>query len=378
MPEGFSPALREVSDAVLAVASNLGVEEVLQRLVDVSRGLAHARYAALGIPNDEGGFAQFFTAGMSDELIARLGQLPETHGLLGAMLEASASYRTADIQADPRFRGWWPEGHPDMRSFLGVPICAAGEVIGAFYLTDKEDASEFSFADQELIELLAAHAAIAVTNARLYERSRELSILDERNRLALELHDVISQKLFALALAAESAETLLGVDDEGARVQIGRLKQLSQDALEELRYLILELRPPELERDGLATTLRKHVEVLRRVQGGVPDVELQLDGEPPAELGRDRELLRIAQEALQNAIRHSGATRIVLQLQTVDGRIVLEVRDDGTGFDPQATAVRGRRLGLSSMEERARRLSGSLVITSAAGAGTTVRFEAPV
>ena len=370
--------MREVSDAVLAVASNLGVEQVLQRLVDVSRGLVQAKYAALGIPNGEGGFAQFLTAGMSEELISQLGQLPETHGLLGAMLEARDSYRTADIQRDPRFRGWWPEGHPDMRSFLGVPICAAGEVIGAFYLTDKEDAPEFSAADQELIELLAAHAAIAVTNARLYERSRELSILDERNRLALELHDVISQKLFALALAAESADTLLGVDDDAARVQIERLRQLSQEALEELRYLILELRPPELERDGLATTLRKHVEVLRRVQGGVPEVELELDGEPPAEAGRDRELLRIAQEALQNAIRHSGAARIVLHLQTVDGRIVLEVRDDGTGFDPQATEVRGRRLGLSSMEERARRLDGQLVIASTAGAGTTVRLEAPL
>jgi signal transduction histidine kinase len=378
MSERFSPALREVSDAVLAVASNLGVEQVLQRLVDVSRGLVHARYAALGIPNGEGGFAQFLTAGMSEELIAGLGPLPETHGLLGAMLEARDSYRTADVQRDPRFRGWWPAGHPDMRSFLGVPICAAGEVIGAFYLTDKEGAPEFSPTDQELIELLAAHAAIAVTNARLYERSRELSILDERNRLALELHDVISQKLFALALAAESADTLLGVDDDAAREQIGRLRTLSQEALEELRYLILELRPPELERDGLATTLRKHVEVLRRVQGGGPDVELELDGEPPAETSRDRELLRIAQEALQNAIRHSGASRIILKLDTVDGRVVLEVRDDGTGFDPQATAVRGRRLGLISMEERARRLDGRLVIDSAAGAGTTVRLEAPV
>ena len=113
---------------------------MLQRLVDVSRGLVHARYAALGIPNGEGGFAQFLTSGMSEELIARLGPLPETHGLLGAMLEGFDSYRTADIQRDPRFRGWWPRGHPDMRSFLGVPICAAGEVIGAFYLTDKEGA----------------------------------------------------------------------------------------------------------------------------------------------------------------------------------------------------------------------------------------------
>src|SRR3954469_24017263 len=147
MPEPFSPALREMSDAVLAVASNLEIEQVLQRLVDVSRGLVHARYAALGIPNGEGGFAQFLTAGMDEELISRLGPLPQTHGLLGAMLESRDSYRTPDIHGHRRFRGWWPRGHPDMRSFLGVPIVAADDVIGAFYLTDKEDVAEFSQED---------------------------------------------------------------------------------------------------------------------------------------------------------------------------------------------------------------------------------------
>jgi signal transduction histidine kinase len=378
MAEGFSPALREVSDAVLAVGSNLAVEQVLQRLVDVSRGLVHARYAALGIPNGEGGFAQFLTAGMSEELIARLGPLPQTHGLLGAMLETLDSYRTPDIQHDARFRGWWPGGHPDMHSFLGVPIRASDGVIGAFYLADKEGADEFSPDDQEVIELLAAHAAIAVTNARLYEQSRELSILDERNRLALDLHDVLSQKLFALALAAESADTLLDVDREAVRAQLGRLRELAREALEELRYVMLELRPPELERDGLATTLRKHVEVLRRVRDGSPELELELDGEPPADADRDRELLRIAQEALQNALRHAGASHVVLRLEARDGRLVLEVRDDGTGFDPDAPELRARRLGLTSMEQRARRVAGRLAITSVVGAGTTVRLEAPL
>jgi signal transduction histidine kinase len=377
MAEGFSPALREVSNAVLAVASNLGVEQVLQRLVDVSRGLVNARYTAIGIPDGDGGFAQFLTAGMSEELIARLGPLPATHGLLGAVLDTHTSYRTGDIQRDPRFRGWWPSAHPSMRSFLGVPIVAGGQVIGAFYLTDKEGADEFSAEDQEVIELLAAHAAIAMTNARLYERSRELSILDERNRLALELHDVLSQKLFALALAADSAETLLDVDRGEARAQLARLRELTHEALEELRYLILELRPPELERDGLAITLRKHVEVLRRVQGGAPELELELEGEPPPEPDRDRELLRIAQEALHNAIRHAGATHVVLRLATDDGRLVLEVRDDGNGFDPEAAGLRARRLGLSSMEQRAARLSGRLEITSRPGSGTIVRVEAP-
>ena len=181
----LSPALKAVSDAVLAVASKLSVEEVLQRLVDSARELADARYAALGIPDGEGGFRRFLVSGMSDQLIAAMGPLPSTHGMLGAMLDAAAPYRTEDIHEDPRFRGWWPKRHPDMRSFLGVPIVSADGVIGAFYLTEKQGAATFDADDEAVIELLASHAAIAITNARLYERSRELSIISERNRLAL-------------------------------------------------------------------------------------------------------------------------------------------------------------------------------------------------
>jgi signal transduction histidine kinase len=378
MSRGLSPALREVSDAVLAVASTLTVEQVLQRLVDVSRELVDARYAALGVPNGDGGFAQFLTSGMSEPAVAALGPLPQTHGMLGAMLESAESYRTPDIHTHARFRGWWPRGHPDMRSFLGVPIVSAEGVIGAFYLTDKRDEPEFSAADQELIELLAAHAAIAITNARLYERTRELSILDERNRVALELHDAVSQKLFGLVLAAESANTLLDTNVPAARTQILRLRELAQEALEELRYLILELRPPDLERDGIETTLRKHIEVLRRVQPRAVEIVLQCDGALEPDANRDRELLRIAQEALQNALRHAAARRVDLRLACEHGGLVLEVRDDGIGFDPRAPGVRSSRLGLGSMEERARRIGGRLEIESAPGAGTTVRLEAPL
>ena len=118
----LNPTLKAVSDAVIGVAANLSVDEVLQRLVDAARELAGARYAALGIPDGAGGFRRFLVTGMSDELIASMGPLPRTHGMLGAMLEQRTSYLTDDIHDDPRFRGWWPRRHPDMRSFLGVPI----------------------------------------------------------------------------------------------------------------------------------------------------------------------------------------------------------------------------------------------------------------
>jgi signal transduction histidine kinase len=369
-----SPALKAVSDAVLAVASELAVEEVLQRLVHSARELARARYAALGVPDGDGGFSQFLTSGMSDELVASMGPLPRTHGLLGLMLESPEPFRTADIHEHPRFRGWWPRAHPDMRSFLGVPIVSPEGVIGAFYLTEKEGAPEFSADDRELIELLAAHAAIAITNARLYERSRELSILSERNRLALELHDAVSQKLFSLVFTAEAAGTLLERDPAAARGQVEKLQELARQALDELRSLIFELRPPELERDGLAGALRKHVDVVRRLQPG--EIELDVAADVERDPARDREVLRIAQEALQNALRHAHARHVAVRLRIADGRLLLEVEDDGVGFDPHDPELRSKRLGLTSMEERAQRLGGRLEIRSTPGVGTTVRLEA--
>jgi signal transduction histidine kinase len=371
---GLNPALKAVSDAVLAIGAQLSTEEVLQRLVESARTLVHARYAALGVPDGEGGFSAFLTSGMSDKLIASLGPLPRTHGMLGAVLETPTPFRTPNVHEDPRFRGWWPKGHPDMRSFLGVPIVSPDGVIGAFYLTEREGAPEFTAEDEELIQLLAAHAAIAITNARLYERSRELSILSERNRLALELHDAVSQKLFSLVLNAEAAATLLDRDPEQARVQVSRLQEVARQALEELRSLIFELRPPDLEHDGLGGALRKHVDVLRRLQP--TEIELVGDFELERDPQRDREIFRIAQEALQNALRHAQASRVVLRLHGRDG-LMLEVEDDGVGFDPTGTELRSRRLGLTSMEERAQRLGARLEIRSAQGGGTTVRLETP-
>jgi signal transduction histidine kinase len=368
-------ALESMSETVLAIAAEREVEPMLRRLVRSARELSGARYAALGIPDGEGAFAQFITAGMSDELIAAMGPLPRTHGLLGAMLESPESYRTADIRQDPRFRGWWPRAHPQMRSFLGVPIVARGSVIAAFYVTDKDGADEFGEADQRVIEMLAAHAAVAIENARLLERSRELSIVEERNRMARELHDSVSQKLFGLVLGAESAGTLVDRDPEAAADQVARLGELAQQALGELRELIFELRPASLEDEGLAATLRKEVDVLRRVHGRA--IELRIAGSAHCAPEAESEVLRVAQEALNNALRHAEAERIELRMEARDGRLIVTVADDGIGFDPEDRGLRARRLGLTSMEERALALGGALNVVSRPGEGTTVTLEVP-
>ena len=367
-------ALRAVGEVIAAITVAPSLEATLQGLVRAARTLASCRYAAVGVPDGSGGFSHFITAGMSDELIAAIGRLPRTHGLLSAMLERPQPHRTSDISKDPRFE-WWPAAHPRMTSFLGVPILSAGEVVGAFYLTDKIGADEFSDQDQELIELFAAHAAVAIATARVHERSRELSVVEERNRLARDLHDAVSQTLFSLTLTAEAASELLDRDTEAARAQLAEVRRLAAEAREEMRSLVFQLRPADLEADGLVATLRKHVDVLGRVHAA--DVELTVRGQTEPDAPVQRELYRIAQEALQNALKHSGAGRIGVELDLDPALIRLVVTDDGAGFDPADPRVRSQHLGVTVMAERARAVGGRLDLRSAPGRGTTVTAEVP-
>ena len=368
--------LTAMSDSILAMAGEPRLEPVLRRLVEGARELVDARYAAIGVPDDEGeGFGEFIYTGMSDKLVADIGPLPRQHGLLAAMLQEKEPYRAADIKQDPRFN-WWPDAHPRMASFLGVPIASRGNVIGAFYLTDKQSAGEFSPADQEAIVLLAAHAAVAIENARLYERSRELSVVEERNRLARDLHDSVSQTLFSMTLTAEAALAAIGKDPQAAAEEVANIRDLSQAALQEMRSLIFELRPADLESDGLIATLEKHVDVMRRTGRG--DVHIEAGGYVPQPIAVEQVLFRIVQESLNNASKHAGASRIDVELKIEDGNVRLTVMDDGDGFDVSDPQIRAHRLGITSMEERADELGGRLRIESTKGKGTRVVLEVPI
>ena len=378
-------ALSAVSEAVLGIAGDLSLDVALERLVGAARELAGARYAALGVPDDEedGGFARFITAGMTDAEVEAMGPLPRTHGLLGAMLTDPIPFRTADITADPRFRGWWPGAHPRMRSFLGVPIVFKGDVIaGAFYLTDKPEGpgftegAGFTEADEQLVGVLAAHAAVLIEHARLYEGSRELSVLDERNRLARDLHDAITQSLFSLRLTIETAASMLAGDPSRAGDELERARALVEALFVELRSLIFELRPPALDADGLVGTVRKHLEVVGRANDLAVEVTVTDDRRLPD--AAERELFRIVQEAVNNVVRHAQACSLTIALDLGPTSAKIAIHDDGIGFVPDARPVRSRRLGLTSMKERAQRLGGKLAIESSPGQGTTVRVEAPV
>jgi signal transduction histidine kinase len=383
-PGATGAVLAALSAAMRAVTLGSSLDRVLHQLAESARELVGARYAAIGVPEAEGDeFARFVTVGMSDELVEQLGPLPRTHGMLDAMLTDPSPFRTPDITQDPRFRGWWPAAHPQMRSFLGVPIVSAGDIIGAFYLTDKQGAPQFTAADEAAVVLLASHAAIAIDQARLFEDSRELALVEERSRLARELHDAMSQSLFSLQLSAETAGRLLETEPAAAADQMATVRALAARLSAELRTTVEGLRPADLERDGLVAVLGTQLTVAGRAHG-VP-VELDAGELPELEPDDEHQILRIAQEAVTNALRHARATGVRVRLQWTAagddsgaeprGTLVLRVSDDGRGFDPSARGLRSRRLGLTSMHERAASLGGSLAVTSAPGRGTTVELR---
>ncbi|MEV4351371.1 GAF domain-containing sensor histidine kinase [Actinoplanes sp. NPDC049596] len=373
MNDGLHTA-RRLSAAVLAVSDRLTVPEVLQTIVDTARELVGAQYAALGVPDEAGSFAQFVVSGVSEEIQAAIGPLPRQHGFLAVMLRDPATQRVADIRADPRFN-WWPAAHPVLEAFLGVPVTSGDEILGALYLANKPGG--FTGDDEELVGVLAAHAAIALTHARLYARNRELTIAEERARIAHDLHDAVAQRLFSLRLTAQAAGLVLDRDPAAARAHLAEVTTLAREATEELQAAVQELRPGDLATDGLPSVLRKQVSILDRAYGGAPHLTYcEKDDPPELPIAARTVVFRVAQEALHNAVRHAKATEVSVCLQNAaPGAVRLEVTDDGIGFDVEATLRAGRSLGLRSMRERACAVRGLLSVDSTPGAGTVVRLE---
>ncbi|OYP18397.1 diguanylate cyclase [Streptomyces sp. FBKL.4005] len=379
MSQGPRSGLAAVSSALLAMSRHLEVRDVLKTIVASARELLDAQYAALGVPDDHGGFAQFVVDGVSDDQWRAIGPLPRQHGILAAMLHEAKAERLVDVRKDPRFEGW-PAAHPDLVDFLGLPIKDGEEVIGALFLANKrcakpEGSCGFTQDDEELLAILAQHAAIALTNARLYERSRELTIAEERSRLAHELHDAVSQKLFSLRLTAQAAAALVDRDPTRAKGELHQVASLAAEAADELRAAVVELRPAALDEDGLIATLRTQTQVLDRAH--TARVTFTSNGFRALPAAQEEALLRVAQEALHNALRHSGADRVDVSVERRGCGAVLRVTDDGRGFDPTAVRRAGRHLGLVSMRDRASGVGGTLTVESAPGKGTTIEMEVP-
>jgi signal transduction histidine kinase len=221
---------------------------------------------------------------------------------------------------------------------------------------------------------VANQAAVAIENARLYQQAQALAALQERQRLARELHDSVSQALYGIALGARTARTLLDRDPARVAEPLDYVLSLAEAGLAEMRALIFELRPESLETEGLVAALAKQAAALRARHRIT--VDEALGDEPDAPLAVKEALYRIAQEAMTNTVKHARAGQVDLRLVQEDGGLVLEVRDDGLGFDPSGSFP--GHLGLQSMRERAATQGGTLDVDSTPGRGTRIRAQIPV
>jgi two-component system, NarL family, sensor histidine kinase DevS len=371
--------LRRLIEVGRTLVSELDVDAVLGRVIDAARELTGARYAALGVLNaDRTGLERFITSGLDEETRRHIGHLPEGRGVLGVLIDEPKPLRLANVADHPRSYGF-PENHPQMSTFLGVPILIRGQAYGNLYLTEKEG-RQFDEADEESIVVLADWAAIALDNARSIAEDRLRRTMEaserERKYWARELHDETLQGLGALRLLLASALR---------RGTPEALTEAVQDAVDELlaeidqlRALITELRPAALDELGLAAAIEALAE-RSSVTGGLEvtgDVMLA-EGGDSTRLSPELEstVYRLVQEALTNVVKHARAERAEIRVSSRDNMIRVEVSDDGVGFDPD---VRAPGFGLTGMRERLELVGGRLEISSAVGRGTTLLAELPL
>ncbi len=368
--------LAALDEATRGIAGVLSAERVLQQIVDNVRRLVGARYAALGVVNEQRQIDPFITSGLSRAERERIGPPPRGHGLLGLIIEEGRAIRVPDISSHPRSAGF-PPNHPSMRSLLGVPISVRGRVLGNLYLTDKEDGAPFTDKDQRLVELFAAHAGIAMENARLHEQEQRLAILEERQRIGRDLHDGVIQSIYAVGLMLDDALEVVPEDPEGASEKIEHAIESINLTIRDIRNFIFGLRPEPLDQAGLVEALAAMAEEFR--VNTMIDIALEVNGPADFEMPADdtMQMLHLTREALSNVARHARATHAEIRLAANERALELAIVDDGVGFDPTARRGPGH-MGLGNMRTRAAELGGELLVESAVGRGTRVAVRVPL
>lgn len=369
---------RRLIEAGMILASELSLDAVLQRIVELAVDLTGARYGALGVLTLDGRvIEEFITVGITPEERAALGDPPTGHGLLGVLITEARPLRIPDIRADPRSVGF-PANHPLMKSLLGAPIMGRGTVFGNIYLTDKQDAETFDDDDERVLVVLATQAAIAVENARLYEeterKSRELQrlqVMEERERIGKELHDGVIQSLFAVGMS------LQGLASSSSDASLARRLEVAVEdvdhAIRDLRNYIFGLRPGILADRQLDQALKEMTSEFGSRTGVVTVVDVD-DEAASALASRAADVVQLAREALSNVGRHGAATTCRVSLQRGEGGLFLEIDDDGRGFDVEMTTW---GMGLNNLRERVESLGGVLQVESTPGEGTIVRATFP-
>ncbi|MDO8670935.1 MAG: GAF domain-containing sensor histidine kinase [Dehalococcoidia bacterium] len=363
-------ALRE---AGMALNAELSFEAVLQKVVDLSRELVGARYGVLAVLDNEKKIERLITSGLSPEARARITESPKGLGIMAALPDGTRAIRIADIGKHPLSVGF-PPGHPRMKTLLGVPIISKGNLIGNLKLTNKRDGEEFTQEDEDKVVLLAGQAAVAVENARLHKQQQVLAILEERERIAQDLHDGIIQDIYAIGLNLEQCIEQSS-NAEKLPERLGRAVEQLNGIIRDVRNYIFALQPTEPEDTGLVSGLDRLVREFRI--NSLIEGELAIHGRDVRSMAADQvsHLLQIAHEALTNVIKHARATSVTVELSQLPERLELSIVDNGTGFDPSTPSRSG--LGLRNMAERTKIMGGSLAIDCEAGRGARVTVRIP-
>jgi signal transduction histidine kinase len=364
-------------EAGLALASDLDIDSLLQRIADLARDVLAAGYAAVGVIGSDGSLTRFVYSGVDQETADAIGDLPKGVGVLGALIEEGRPLRLKDIVDHPRSSGF-PAHHPPMKTFLGVPIIVRGRIFGRLYFTEKADGEDFTKDDERIALMLASQAGVAVENARLLEeireRSEELAILEERDRIAKELHDGVIQSIYSVGLSLQGATGMVHKDPDTASKRMNEAITTLDDVVRDVRSYIFALQPHLVEERGFKEAIQ---ELARDLEiNTLAEVSVLLDeaGLEAISESMRGDVIQIVREMLSNTARHSGATQVAVNCALGDGEVVIKVEDNGVGFDP-ATVARGN--GLDNIEDRAKRLDGRVELLPREPKGTVQLLALP-
>ena len=372
MASGFTPErIAGLVEGAASVAGQVELAGILRSTVEFAKELTGARFGALGVVGEHGTLVEFITVGMDDDTSRTIGAPPKGAGVLGLIASAGRTIRVDDVGDHPDSFGF-PPGHPPMGSFLGVPIRVGDDIFGNLYLTDK--IGGFTEDDEILIEFLAVTAGSAVSTLRLQDRLRRAALLEDRERIARDLHDSIIQDLFAVGLNLQTARSQVAADPDGVAEKIDAAIDNLDGSIASLRRYIFDLRPPVWARPGLREALADLVGQLSAPYRASVGLEVSCPSDlVPRHLAD--ELVATVKEALSNALRHSQGDAIEVRVGCGATQAVMTVADNGVGFDPSG---HGKGLGLSNMANRVAAVGGSFRVDTNPGEGTVVRATFPL
>jgi len=359
--------LQQLLDAMLSIGSDLSLPTVLQRIVDSASKLVDARYGALGVVDEDGTLSELVTNGVGESTHEAVGRLPELQGILGVLVTDPKPMRLRDVGDHPLASGF-PAGHPQMTSFLGVPI-RGREAVGSLYLADKRSSAEFSEEDEQLAVMLAAASGVAIDNARLQGSIEHVAVLEDRERIARELHDKVIQRLFAAGMALQTTLPLTTRPEVSDR--ISQAVEEIDETIRDIRRTIFALEARS--RRGVRVDVFARVDAARDLLGFTPELRLEGPIDSVVPDATADHLLATLHEALSNVAQHADASSADVSVEAGEG-LRLRVVDDGVGLPDPIEAGNGLR----NIELRALELGGGASVRRGELGGTVVDWWVPL